>query len=141
MLVCVVYCRRSSSGDRLSVTPENMSPSPGSSPGLQVAPRGTSHSGSSLEVAITSDSSNDQRTSSGPTSYHSSTLPLRRHRSKVSAEEKNRKVILFLNNFIYLFISDVLCIYTHLCVFLCQSSPCRPSFFRKTSTYSYLQKG
>lgn len=85
--------RRSSSGDRLSITPENLSPSPGSSPGLQVIQKGSPYSGSSLEVATTSsDNSNGHRTSSGPTSYNSSTLPLRRPRSKISAEEKSRKV-------------------------------------------------
>ena len=96
--LCILFritctCRRSSSGDRLSITPENLSPSPGSSPGLQVAPRGSPYSGSNLEVASASDTGVNQRTnSSSPTSYNSSTLPLRRHRSKVSAEEKNRKV-------------------------------------------------
>lgn len=90
---CTCTCRRSSSGDRLSITPENLSPSPSSSPGLQVAPRGSPYSGSNLEVASPGDSGVNQRTnSSGPTSYNSSTLPLRRHRNKVSAEEKNRKV-------------------------------------------------
>ena len=86
--------RRSSSGDRLSITPENLSPSPGSSPGLQVTHKGSPYSGSSLEVATTSsDYSSDHRSSSGPTSYNSSTLPLRRPRSKISAEEKSRKVM------------------------------------------------
>ena len=87
--------RRSSSGDRLSITPENLSPSPGSSPGLQVMQKGSPYSGSSLEVATTtSDYGSDNRTSiSGPTSYNSSTLPLRRPRTKISAEEKSKKVI------------------------------------------------
>ncbi len=94
-VVFVPVYRRSSSGDRLSITPENLSPSPGSSPGLQVMQKGSPYSGSSLEVATnTNDYSSDHRTtSSGPTSYNSSTLPLRRPRTKISAEEKSKKVI------------------------------------------------
>ena len=86
--------RRSYSGDRLSIIPENLSPSPGSSPGLQVTQKGSPYSGSSLEVATTSSNygSDNRTSSSGPTSYNSSTLPLRRPRNKISAEEKNKKV-------------------------------------------------
>lgn len=111
--------RRSSSGDRLSITPENLSPSPGSSPGLQVMQKGSPYSGSSLEVATTtSDYSSDNRaSSSGPTSYNSSTLPLRRPRNKISAEEKSKKAIMFI--FVVGSLNLEVCICMHYCLLYC----------------------
>ena len=75
--------RRSSSGDRLSVTPDNLSPSPASSP-AQIVTRTSGHVTSLLEVTTNGNGKKD--------GYHSSTLPLRRPRNRQNADEKNKKV-------------------------------------------------
>ncbi|CAI8020549.1 Serine/threonine-protein kinase-transforming protein Rmil [Geodia barretti] len=97
--------RRNSSGDRLSVTPD--SPSPASSPGiivnhrqqaLQASHRSTS-SGELIVAPKERERGNGKEggaSSSGrhgsSTSYHSSTLPLSKHRrNKSGSEEKSRK--------------------------------------------------
>lgn len=82
--------RRSSSGDHLSVTPDNLSPGLGPGGGGLLANRGAHRSLSNIESASTGNGG--QRSSGSSTSYHSSTLPLRKQRNKVSAEEKNKKV-------------------------------------------------
>ena len=87
--------RRSSSGDRLSITPDNLSPSPASSPNL-LATKGYSYSSSTMEVASATANSNGHRNS--VTSYNSSTLPLRRPRNRISTEEKNRKVNIYIRS-------------------------------------------
>ena len=81
--VCCPHYRRSSSGDRLSVTPDNLSPSPASSPG-QIVTRTSQHVTSLLEVTTNGNGKKD--------GYHSSTLPLRRARNRQTADEKNKKV-------------------------------------------------
>ncbi|CAI8020545.1 Serine/threonine-protein kinase B-raf, partial [Geodia barretti] len=103
--------RRNSSGDRLSVTPD--SPSPASSPGiivnhrqqaLQASHRSTS-SGELIVAPKERERGNGKEggaSSSGrhgsSTSYHSSTLPLSKHRrNKSGSEEKSRKVGSFIN--------------------------------------------
>lgn len=91
LFVGVNFLRRSSSGDYLSVTPDNLSPGLGPGGGL-LANRGAHRSLSSIESASTNVNGNGGQRSSGGTSYHSSTLPLRKQRNKVSVEEKNKKV-------------------------------------------------
>ncbi len=89
--------RCNSSGDRLSVTPDNLSPSP--SPGSLLATRNSPYSLSSLEVRMsttTGGGGGGSVRSGGGTSYASSTLPLRKHRGKGSAEEKNKKVMIII---------------------------------------------
>ena len=93
LFVFCCFFRRSSSGDRLSVTPDNLSPSP--SPGNLLANRGSPHSLSSIEVASTTVSGSGSKRlggSRGGATYDSSTLPIRKNRGKVTAEEKNKKV-------------------------------------------------
>ena len=88
--------RRSSSGDRLSITPDNLSPGPvpggGAGGSGLLSNRGAHRSLSNIEAASTMSNGNGGQRSHGGTSYHSSTLPLRKHRNKVSAEEKSKKV-------------------------------------------------
>ena len=67
----------------MSVTPDNLSPSPASSPG-QVVTRTSGHVTSLLEVTTNGNGKKD--------GYHSSTLPLRRQRNRQNADEKNKKV-------------------------------------------------
>ena len=83
LLSSPTHYRRSSSGDRLSVTPDNLSPSPASSPG-QIVPRTSGHVTSLLEVTTNGNGKKD--------GYHSSTLPLRRPRNRQNPDEKNKKV-------------------------------------------------
>ena len=87
-----IYCsflRRSSSGDHLSITPDNLSPSPNSSGSLL---NNRSSHRSLSNINSTNANGNGGQKSSGSTSYHSSTLPLRKHRNKVSSDEKSKKV-------------------------------------------------
>ena len=65
------------------MTPDNLSPSPASSPG-QVVTRTSGHVTSLLEVTTNGNGKKD--------GYHSSTLPLRRQRNRQNADEKNKKV-------------------------------------------------
>ena len=65
------------------MTPDNLSPSPASSPG-QIVTRTSGHVTSLLEVTTNGNGKKD--------GYHSSTLPLRRPRNRQNADEKNKKV-------------------------------------------------
>ena len=88
-------CRQSCSGDRLSATPDNLSPSlANGGGGLLATSKGTPPSLSNIEViSVTNDTvSNSQHSVASSTLYHSSTLPLRRHRTKLPSEEKGKKV-------------------------------------------------
>ena len=88
-----IYFRRSSSGDHLSITPDNLSPSPnpgGGNGGGLVSNKSAHRSLSNINS--THANGNGGQRSSGSTSYHSSTLPLRKHRNKVTSDEKNKKV-------------------------------------------------
>lgn len=57
-----------------------------------MANRGAHRSLSNIESASTNVNGSESERSNGSTSYHSSTLPLRKQRNKISIEEKNKKV-------------------------------------------------
>ena len=79
--------RYNSTGDRLSITPDNLSPGRGL--GGNMPSKSAPHSRSAIEVAINGISDGGQRSNG---SYNSSTLPIRKHRNKQTSEERSKKV-------------------------------------------------